>query len=258
MHLPPPNGIVSVLTDFGGRDPYVGIMKGVIKKVSPRIEILDLCQDVPPQAVDVGVLYLGAVVDRFPVGTVHIAVVDPGVGTDRRAIVACAEGCYWVAPDNGLLSPVLTGDDRVEVRQIDVEALGLKLASNTFHGRDVFAPVAGMLASGRYGFRAVGPRVTDPVRIELPNGPTILAVDHYGNLITGVSAADVARRRVTAVKVGAREIPVRDTYQDAAPGELLALINSYELLEVAVSGGDAAAELGLAKGDRVELVEEAS
>lgn len=258
MHLPPPNGIVSMLTDFGGRDPYVGIMKGVIKQVSPRLEILDLCHEVPPQAVDVGVLYLGAAVDRFPVGTVHVAVVDPGVGTDRRAIVACAGGGYWVAPDNGLLSPILTDDDRVEVRQIDVDALGLKPASKTFHGRDVFAPVAAMLASGRYGFRAVGPRVLDPVRLELPAGPTILAVDHYGNLITGVSAAEVERRGVCAVRVGSREIPLRGTYQEAAPGEFLALINSYELLEVAVSGGSAASDLELSKGDRVELVEEAS
>lgn len=257
MEIPPPNGLITLLTDFGSRDPYVGIMKGVIKRQHARAEIIDLCHEVPPQDVAVGALYLGSAVGRFPAGTVHVAVVDPGVGTERRAVAVCSESCYWVGPDNGLLGAVLPGGDRHgEVRRVDAEALGLQLASATFHGRDVFAPLAAMLAGRRYGFRAVGTRIDDPVTLPVSRGSRVVVVDHFGNLITDVTAAEVAARGVTAVEIKGARVPLRRTFADVEPGEPLALINSYDLLEIAINQASAAAALEVERGEAVVLVEE--
>ncbi len=257
MQLPPANGIVTLLTDFGLRDPYVGIMKGMIKRRHVRADVIDVCHDVPAQAIDVGALFLGASVERFPAGTVHVSVVDPGVGTERRVLVACAAGCYWVSPDNGLLTSVLQGPGPIEVRAADVDALKLRAESATFHGRDIFAPLGAMLCSGRYGFRAVGPRITDPVMLpESTNtGPVILAVDHFGNLISGVRESEVAEKGVVAVDIAGQRVALHRTYQDVEPGSSLALVNSYGLLEVAISGGNAAESFGVDRGAPLTLIE---
>lgn len=253
MQVPPPNGLVTLLTDFGGRDPYVGIMKGMIKREHAKADIVDLCHDVPAQQISIGALFLGAAQERFPTGTVHVAVVDPGVGTSRRVLAVCSGGCYWVGPDNGLLSAVLPRGDAGEVRVADLDSLQLVPKSNTFHGRDIFAPLGAMLASGRYGFRAVGRRVDDAARIEEFTGERVVLVDHFGNLITGVPAIELARRGITSVEIKGKRATLHRTYADVAPGELLALVNSYDLLEIAVSGGDAAAVLQAGRGDAVVL-----
>jgi S-adenosylmethionine hydrolase len=254
MEIPPPTGLITLLTDFGARDPYVGIMKGVIKQQHARAEVVDLCHEVPAQAVAVGALFLGAAVGRFPPGTVHVAVVDPGVGTARRVIAVCSESCYWVGPDNGLLGAVLPDERRPgEVRGVDLDALRLTPRSATFHGRDVFAPLGAMLAGRRYGYRALGARVDDAVRLATP---PLVAVDHFGNLITDVTAAEVAARGAQGVAIAGRRVPLCRTYRDVEPGRALALINSYDLLEVAVCEGNAAAALAAGRGAAVELLEE--
>src|SRR5690606_28376134 len=133
--------------------PYVGVLKGAVLRAYPRAVLVDLGHEVPPQDVLAGSFWLAAAIGRFPVGSVHTAVVDPGVGTTRRLLAVAAHDCFWLAPDNGLLAAVLAQAPHAEVRALDVEHLQLRDVSRTFHGRDVLAPVAGWLAGGRYGFQ---------------------------------------------------------------------------------------------------------
>ncbi|MGE3175104.1 MAG: S-adenosyl-l-methionine hydroxide adenosyltransferase family protein [Planctomycetota bacterium] len=263
--LPRPSGIVVLLTDFGSRDPYVGLMKGMALRAYPKAQIVDLTHDVEPQDVALGAFFLRVAAGRFPGGTVFVGVVDPGVGTERRALCALAHDSYWLAPDNGVLSEVLDGAQPgiqpgiqpgghpQEVRQLDLQHLRLSPASRTFHGRDVFAPVAGALAGARFGFSSVGPRCLDPVRGKpLTTGtPRVVHVDSFGNLVTNVPATAIAT--VRSVRIGDRSMPVRGTYADAAPGALVCLINSYDLLEIAENQGSAAATLGCGRGAAVVL-----
>ncbi|MCA8954230.1 MAG: SAM-dependent chlorinase/fluorinase, partial [Planctomycetes bacterium] len=141
-----PAGVVTLLTDFGLRDPYVGVMKGAVLRSNPKAVLVDLGHELPPQDVASGAFALAAAVGRFPSGTVHVAVVDPGVGTARRLLAVAAHEAFWLAPDNGLLSDVLAADPGAEARAVDCERLGLVAESRTFHGRDLFAPIAGWLA----------------------------------------------------------------------------------------------------------------
>src|SRR5690606_16440176 len=150
-------GVVSLLTDFGLADPYVGIVKGVIAREAPGVTVIDLTHAVPPQDVELAALWLEQAYGWFPSGTVHLCVVDPGVGTARAALAARAGEHWFVAPDNGVLSAVLGRESSSEVRRIDASALRLTVSSRTFHGRDVFAPVAARLASGALRLAEIGP-----------------------------------------------------------------------------------------------------
>ncbi|HEX6810577.1 MAG TPA: SAM-dependent chlorinase/fluorinase [Planctomycetota bacterium] len=253
--LPRPQALVTLLTDFGLRDPYVGLMKGAVLRGNPKATIVDLGHEVPPQDVTAGSFWLAAAIGQFPPGTVHVAVIDPGVGTSRRLLAMAAHECYWLAPDNGLLGLVCAQDPNAEVRAIDADQLGLRPRSRTFHGRDVLAPVAGWLTGGRYGFTSLGPRVAEPLAGESPfEGPArVVHVDAFGNLITNVAATALAN--VRAVRLGGRVVPLLGTYAEAAPGDLLALVSSFDRLEVAQNGGNAARTLGLSRGAPIELVE---
>lgn len=258
MQIPPPSEIVTLLTDFGSRDPYVGLVKGMIKRRFRGAEVIDLCHEVPPQDVAVGGFFWRAARGRFPVGTIHVGVVDPGVGGDRAVLVAAWAEALWIAPDNGLLGAVLPEDleEACEVRRADLESLRLRPDSRTFHGRDVFGPLAGMLAGRRVSFRAVGPRVRRIRRIAaLEEGSSrVILVDRFGNLITNVDASTAQRERVAAIEIAGVRAPLRATYAEAAPGELLALVNSYDLVEVAECQGDAARRLGAGRDTPVRLV----
>lgn len=257
MELPPPNGLVTLLTDFGLRDPYVGIVKGMVKRQNPRAEVLDVCHGVPPQDVAVGALFVRAMVQRFPPGTVHVAVVDPGVGGERKALAVCAHECYWIGPDNGLLSAALPGPGHdADAREVDMAHLRGIPCSATFHGRDVFGPIAGMLSGRKVGFPAIGPRAARFQVLARHEGPAhkVLFVDHYGNLVTSLSAAEAAARKVTGLRVAGRFAPLRRTYSDAPAGEVLALVNSYDLVEIALCCGRADAALGCSPGAAVEVV----
>jgi len=255
--------LITLLTDFGSRDAYAGIMKGVIAGIAPAARVVDLTHEVPPQDVRAGAWLLRTAFRHFPPGTVHVAVVDPGVGTARRGIAAGAGGWRFVAPDNGVLSWALDicGDARVvELREprwfrADV--------SHTFHGRDVFAPVAAHLASG-VPLEALGPPVADPVRIPFPTPDVreraivaeVVHVDRFGNCVTALdratfdawAAGDEAR-----VEVAARTLALRSTYGEGAAGEALALFESNGYLEVAVRDGSAARAFGLAPGATVTV-----
>lgn len=253
-----PSRVVSLLTDFGERDHYVGVMKGVLLRALPQVVPVDLCHGVAAQAILHASWLLAHSWRYFPAGSVHLAVVDPGVGSARRILVAEQEGHAFLAPDNGLLGPVLRADARV--LELDLEVFALPGRSATFHGRDVFAPAAAALAGGLDPARAGRP-VEDWQRASFPEVTTlgsgllrteVLYADHYGNLVTPLGAERLdGGAAAWEVELGDARIPVRRTYADARPGELLALIGSSGSLEVSVREGDAARALSLGPGAAV-------
>ncbi len=242
---------LTLLTDFGTADGYVAEVKGVLTTLAPGIPLLDLTHDVPAQDVAFARLTVARYWRRFPVGTVHLVVVDPGVGTSREAIAVCSEGRFLVGPDNGVLSPALFAlDARVVSLAVDAQA------SATFHGRDVFAPAAARLALGT-PLEELGHAYAHPVRLRTPqprrdtNGALhgeILTVDRFGNAITNLAARDGA-----TVLVGGQNVRIVRTYGEAAPGELIALAGSSGFIEIAVRDGHAAARLRLSRGQDVVL-----
>ena len=260
---------MTLLTDFGGRDAYVGIMKGVLYARAPELRaVVDLTHEVPPQDVAAASFHLAHAWRFFPAGTVHVAVVDPGVGSERPILVARSGGHAFLAPDNGLLGPVLEQDaGDVEVRRLDVERFSLDRRSRTFHGRDVFAPAAASLAAGLDPAEAGAPadaweRGVFP-RPSVSAGAAagvVISVDHFGNLVTNLGREHLhdlgGDSRGAALEAAGRRIPLLGTYAEARPGELLALVDSYDLLEISVREGSAAAALGLGVGAPVQLVRE--
>jgi S-adenosylmethionine hydrolase len=252
---PRPAGVVTLTTDFGVRDPYVGIMKGALLKAAPKAQVVDLSHAVPPQDVAAGAFVLWSALQRFPDGTVHVGVVDPGVGTDRRLVAVAARSQYWLAPDNGLLGAVLAAAPDAEVRELDLDHLGVVREAVTFDGRDCFAPVAGMLCAGRYGFRALGARVDDVERGDMvfSGGDRVVHVDGFGNLVTNVPGA---RAGATSIEVGGRTVLVQRTYSDVAAGALVGYVGSFGLVEVAAREGSAAASLGIGVGAAVVVSED--
>lgn len=260
-----PSGHVALLTDFGLQDHFVGLMHGMVLREHPRATVVDLCHDVVPQDIALGGFLWEHAAGRFPKGTVHVGVVDPGVGTDRRILAALAHDCVWLAPDNGLLTRVLASANRaaaqggapVRVREVDVSAQRLPSPSKTFHGRDVFAPVAGRLAQGHFGFDALGPAAGELTAGEdlLAGDPRIVWIDRFGNLVTNIPGD----RALRGIQVDGVEARARATYGDGRPGELIAVVNGFGLWEIAEVGGSAelACHLdgeGVGYGDPVEPI----
>jgi len=253
------SGIVSLLTDFGLDDAYVGVMKAVMLAHNEGVRFVDLSHGVAPQAVLQASWLLAHAWNRFPDGTTHLAVVDPGVGSDRRILVAEDRGHAFLAPDNGLLGPVLSEDARVFA--LDVERFALPNTSRTFHGRDVFAPAAAALAAGQAP-EDLGESIDDWLHAGFP-GPTLLEdgwstrvlyADRFGNLITPLILPAAALEGASwQARIGGCDAPLVETYADAASGALLALLGSCGSLEVSQRDGDARAALGAKVGDEVTL-----
>jgi len=260
----PPPAVVTLLTDFGTDDTYVAQMKGAMLALAPGLRFVDITHAVAPQDVAEGAWLLGTAYAAFPPDTVHLCVVDPGVGTARRPIAAAADGRYFVAPDNGLLSrPLQRAAAPPEVVVLDRPALFRQPVSATFHGRDIFAPVAARLATGAR-LVDVGSPIDDPVLLALPSVDRsdgvvrgrVVHVDRFGNLVTDIEEellsdafGDLAD---AAVRLGSRRIEgISRTYGDAGPGDALALIESSGCLEVAVRDGSATALLRASRGDAV-------
>ncbi len=249
-------GVVTLLTDFGLRDHFVGAMKGVILSLNPELTLVDISHLVPPQDVFGAAFTLGQTWAYFPPWTIHVAVVDPGVGTPRKALAARAGGHYFVAPDNGILTYVMEAQADFASFEITADHYFNKPVSDTFHGRDIFAPVAAWISRG-VALDQLGPAVTDPVRLKMPAARkvregliqgAILAVDQFGNLITNLKPADVppASRIILA---GQREITsFRKTYAEGKPGELFVVTGSTGYLEITLRDGSAAALLDLKAG----------
>jgi len=254
-----PSGVLTLLTDFGTQDPFVGVMKGVVLKQSARLSIVDLTHAIEPQHVGDAAFWLAHAFPWFPEGTVHVAVVDPGVGTARRAIAAQAGGHFFVAPDNGLLEVVARRTSDFEAREIDAEDLGLRPPSRTFHGRDLFAPVGALLASGTLAFDGVGPRATllatthvpEPVHAGRSARGAVVVVDRFGNLITNLSESGLFAASRARVSVLGHDLAVVGTFADVPPGTLAALVGSFGELEIFVRNGSAAAVLSAQRGTPV-------
>jgi hypothetical protein len=249
-------GIITLLTDFGTRDWFVPSMKGVILSIVPNAQVVDMTHEIPPQNVRAGSFVLAAAARTFPSGTIHVAVVDPDVGGERKVIAVRTHDYIFLAPDNGLLSFALEHEQIIEMRAIENKKLIRQPVSNTFHGRDVFAPVAAYLANN-VEFSSIGP-VLDSIHRLKSSKPRVEAagihgeviyVDRFGNLITNMARSFLRAARILGVELGTRRIAtVSQSYSDAPPGSAVALINSLDLLEIGIRDGDAAASLGIQIG----------
>jgi len=256
-----PLKLITLTTDFGLADPFVGIMKGVIAGRAPGATVIDVSHGIFPQDVLAGALVFAHAVPYFPTGTVHVAVVDPGVGGERRALCVETEAALLLGPDNGLLSLAAPPATVRRIVHLTEERFFLAPRSHTFHGRDVFAPVAAALAAGTDP-GALGPIVSDLHRLHVPEPAVegrrvrgqVIYVDHFGNLVTNVPAGVLPPGKVV-VRLGSARLPgVAASYGVVAVGEPVAVVNSWGLLEVAVRDGSAKAALGAGVGDEV-LVE---
>jgi S-adenosyl-L-methionine hydrolase (adenosine-forming) len=255
-----PSGIVTLTTDFGLEDPFVGVMKGRILGRFPAARLIDVTHAIPPQRPAEAGFWLARCFEYFPPGTVHVAVVDPGVGTARGIVCLVARGHALLAPDNGLLAPIVSRCADAEIFSVAaarLAAIGVREVSATFHGRDIFAPVAAELAAGRrrpveLGERLLGLAVS-PLQ-QSPEAPLaevsgrVVTIDHFGNLITDIDSARLAALVEPRVSIAGHTVPLRRTYGEARAGELLALINSFDALEIAQTDGSAAAALGVGRG----------
>jgi S-adenosyl-L-methionine hydrolase (adenosine-forming) len=256
-----PSGVVTLLTDFGSADTYVGVIKGVLAARSPLARVIDLTHAVPPQDVRAAAGHLRGAWTWFPRGSVHMCIVDPGVGSGRRILVGEQNGHAFLAPDNGLLSGVL--DAEAPLRVLDLSRLVLGPVSRTFHGRDLFVPAAARLLRGRAP-EELGPLVDDALRLEWPHPERtagggwraeVTHVDHFGNLRTCLTSAELSAAQAAgwSARAGDAHLPLRGTYSEVEPGAGLALLDSSSFWEVAVRDGSAARELGLAAGARVDF-----
>jgi S-adenosylmethionine hydrolase len=251
--------IITLTTDFGLADGYVGTMHGVILSIAPEAKLVDLSHQVPAQDIRAGAFVLYQAVPFFPSNTVHMVVVDPGVGSERRALAVRTSQGIFVAPDNGVLSYVLASVDIREAVSLTNPAYQMPQVSATFHGRDIFSPAAAHLANG-VRLTELGPRAINLAHLTLPTPETIpegnliahvMHVDHFGNLILDVTGADLGRK-VTFQLAGRTIEEMSRTFADVAPGDLVAYIgSSRDHVEIAVRDGDAAQELGVSVDDQV-------
>jgi S-adenosyl-L-methionine hydrolase (adenosine-forming) len=258
-----PSGVITLLTDFGLSEPFVGVMTGAIISRFPAARVVDLCHGIPAQAISEAAFWLERCHPWFPPGTVHVAVIDPGVGTQRRIVAAALLGHYFLVPDNGLLGQGLLGSPGARVHAVDLERLGLDAPSATFHGRDIFAPLAALLASGEQSLDELGPPVlarpcllAPPLVQDDSVSGQVISVDRFGNLITNIDASLALRTGAKSVSLAGRQIPLCRTYSDVEAGELLALVNAFSVIEVAEREGSAERRLGVGRGCRVELAVE--
>jgi len=254
--------IITLTTDFGARDAFVGVMKGVILNINPAAVIVDVTHGIPQGDLDAAAFALDQAFPYFPQETIHVVVVDPGVGTKRKVLLARAAHCYFLAPDNSVLKYVFARQPDVVVRSVINKNYFLSQTSRTFHGRDIFAPVAAHLSAGA-PFEDFGPKINGVVRgdILLPAKAdkritgAIVYIDHFGNCISNISKTDIDEQNVAEVNIKHFQFErLSDSYAEHAPGEPLAIISSHDYLEIAVRDGNAAKILNIKKGEPIELI----
>jgi S-adenosylmethionine hydrolase len=260
--------IITLLTDFGLRDHFVAAMKGVMLSVNPDLNLVDISHLVPPQDIHTGAFFLGQAYSCFPQGTIHLAVVDPGVGTARKILIATAGGSYFVAPDNGILTYVKMANEDFQAYEASADHYFRKPVSNTFHGRDIFAPVAAWI-SREIPLQQMGEELDDPILLKIPAPAqvkegliqaAILAVDHFGNLITNLTPGhlpefDPAQPLPFKILAGKREITqYRDVYREGESGDIFIITGSTGYIEISMRDGSAAATLGLKGGNPIGVV----
>ncbi|MDE0010482.1 MAG: SAM-dependent chlorinase/fluorinase [Candidatus Poribacteria bacterium] len=272
MSIPP--RIITLTTDFGTSDAYVGVMKGVILGINPSVQVVDITHAVPPQDVHEAAFLINSAYHYFPKGTIHLIVVDPGVGSDRQAIVCQTDRAFFVCPDNGILTYLLeeienSGQHPGNIVKIENRAYYLPEVSQTFHGRDIFAPVAAYLSLG-VTLAEIGPFVPNLVRLPIPTLEIsddkligeIIKTDSFGNAITNISESLLSRLKIVSgwnisnceIRVGGIRLKgLNRAYAESAIGKPLAIIGSSGLLEIAVNGGSAETILRLKRGDTVVI-----
>jgi hypothetical protein len=263
MQQPP---LIALLTDFGLDDPFVGVMKGVIATICRPARVIDLCHAVSAQNVREAAFHLDRALPFFPEGTIFVCVVDPGVGTARRPIAVEAGPFRFVAPDNGLLTPVFERYPDLRCHLISNTACHLPSPSATFHGRDIFSPAAAHLAGG-LPIDQLGPAIEPSTCIRIPlfiNHPIeeidgwqgeIITIDRFGNLVTSFDASMVDEPAIWHIRTGPIDnLPILTTYGDAEEGKLLAYIGSSGMIEVAVRNGNAQEALGVGRNMPVFLL----
>jgi hypothetical protein len=259
------SGVVTLTTDFGLADPFVGVMKGQLVARFPGVRIIDLTHEIPAHWPAEAGFWLERSFRYFPAGTVHVAVVDPGVGSAREIAAVEAEGHLFLAPDNGLLAPVFESAAGAAARHVAgalLSRLGIDAPSATFHGRDIFAPLAAEVAAGRLQPADLGAPtaelvpgwIEDPVVAAGQVTGTVVTIDHFGNLITNIEARHVKFLPHPVVRVAGREFALRRTYSDVRPGDYVALVNSFGVVEIAQAESNAAEGLGLARGAPVTML----
>jgi hypothetical protein len=254
--------VVTLTTDFGTTGPFVGVVKAVIHRYAPGTTVIDLTHSIAPYAAGEAGFWLSRSYHYFPARSVHVVVVDPGVGTERKILACEWDGHLFLAPDNGIL-PMIAGAGTAlhELSPQWLATQGWPVPSRTFHGRDIFAPLAAALAAGRARIADIGPVAANPtgpaVAPPARQGNTItgsvVAIDTWGNLITNIDGELLSGIANPRVNIGPRDLRLMDTYGAAAPGALLALINSFGTVEIAWREGNAAELLQLGRGARVTV-----
>lgn len=252
---------ITLLTDFGHKDHFVGAMKGAIQSICPGISVIDICHEIPPQDIKSCAFLLMCAYSYFPKNTLHVAVVDPGVGSKRKIILVKTKNYYFLAPDNGLLSYVLEREEIKNVTEITNEKYWLKTISRTFHGRDIFAPVAAELAKGvppgKFGktinacelnlFHHAIPRIKKDGCVG-----EILYCDHFGNLITNIEQKILRGKTIKEITLKGKHInKIADSYAEGKHGEIIGLFGSTGFLEIACVNGNAQKKLHAKTGDKV-------
>lgn len=257
--------LISLLTDFGLKDGNVGVMKGIIASIAPQAQVIDLSHLIEAQNILEGALVLARSAPYFPPGAIHLAVVDPGVGTARRPLAAQLGEQFYVLPDNGLITLVLEQAESqgapIKLVHLDRSQYWRREISHVFHGRDIFAPVAAHLAAG-VPLEALGSPIRDPLRLAfprpqpIPNGlqAVIIHVDHFGNLSSSIRRGDLTEHAALTIRLGGIEIRgLVETFGERPPGELVALYGSTGSLIVAQVNGSAARALGVGSGAPIEV-----
>jgi S-adenosyl-L-methionine hydrolase (adenosine-forming) len=256
-----PSGVITITTDFGHQGPFVGVMKGRILSRFAEAKIVDLTHEIVVHWPAEAGFWLARSFEYFPSGTVHVAVVDPGVGTSRDIVAVIARGHVFLAPDNGLLAPIVGRHPDATVVRVNTGQLarfGVSRPSATFHGRDIFAPIAAEVAAGRCAPDSLGEVIAKetlvPSWVDEPTtepssvSGVVITIDHFGNLISNIDATLIERFRLPLVHAGNHAFPLLRTYGDTRPGEYLALVNSFGVIEIARAEQSAAEGLGLSRG----------
>ncbi len=253
-----PNGIITLLTDFGQIDGFVGTMKGVILSINPKATIIDISHEVPAQDIEAGAFILNYCYRHFPVGTIHVAVVDPGVGTTRKILAVQSEKYFFIAPDNQVLKYIFHKGETLTVVEVLNKQFFLKEISQTFHGRDIFAPIAAHL-SNRVGIERLGIEtknydrgyVDQPIQIGSSITGKIIYCDKFGNMISNLHG-ELVNKPISRVQIGSTMInQLSKSYTEAPVGQPLAIIGSSGYLEIAIRNGNAKRQLSLNRGEKI-------
>jgi len=262
------NPVITLTTDFGYKDPFVGIIKGVILKINPAAKVFDITHGISPQNIFEASLVLEISYNAFPHDTIHVAIVDPGVGSSRRPILAVTENYFFIGPDNGIFSRIFALAERLTVFHITAEHYFLKQDGSTFQGKDIFAPIAGSLSKG-VDISHFGDPITDFKKLSIPSPQLtgknvidgeVVYIDRFGNTMTNIPKEKISEmtgsnsENKIKVLIKGKEIPFKTYYAEVKDTGLYALINSFGYLELFVRNGNASRSFGIKTGDKVGVI----